>query len=94
MTIKRFGFEPKKGYKSNCDSDDSDTESSTSDANSTANNNNNNNSKIHSKLYFNRPMLLLNYFIFCIEPQFKPRPIGTLNENFKWVYNFIHKNCL
>ena len=19
---------------------------------------------------------------------------GTLNENFKWVYNFIHKNCL
>jgi hypothetical protein len=30
LTIKRFGFEPKKGYKS--DSDDSDTESTTSDA--------------------------------------------------------------
>jgi hypothetical protein len=40
LTIKRFGYEPKKGYKS--DSDESDTESTTSEATTIANNNNNN----------------------------------------------------
>jgi DNA-binding winged helix-turn-helix (wHTH) protein len=48
LTIKRFGFEPKKGYKSNNDSDisDSETEENNSDTN---NNNNNNNNDANAK---------------------------------------------